>query len=77
MVRVDVVERQSGRAIGVELRRDFQRELASRRGPEDDRSPHARQILAQQAVLVDEVRDARRRKQRSAVDDHHVQADAQ
>jgi hypothetical protein len=77
MMRIDVIERQSGRRERSELRLDFGGELPARRGPEKEGSSGRCEVPVQVTVGVDEVGDRSRRQQRMAVDEHEMQPDAQ
>ena len=75
MVRVDVVQRQTGRSIRAELRLDFRCKLPARLWPEKHCDAHPHEVAAQPRLRVDQIRDAFRAKHRRAIDEHQMQAD--
>ncbi len=76
-MRVDVVERQPGGAVSLELRGDFLRDLPPQRRAYGDLGAVAGEIVAQSAAAVDQAGDLRALRQRIAVDQDHMQPDAQ
>ena len=77
MVRVDVVERQTGRLEGTKLRLDFRRQLPAHARAQEHAHARARDVAAQAPPGVDQVRYALRRQQRRAIDEYQVQADVE
>jgi hypothetical protein len=77
LVRIDVVERQSARAIGFELRLDLRRHLAAHRRAQEDVDPETDHVAAEVPVGVDEIGQVLRGQDRPAFDQNQVQADAQ
>ena len=73
MVRIDMVERQTGRLEGFELCLDFRGELPARAGSDEDVDARPHQIASQSPMAVDEIRDAFGRQHRPSVDEHQVQ----
>jgi len=76
-VRVDVIERKAGRAIGLELRLDFCCDLPAHRRARKYLEPETRHVIAKSPGRIDEVRQASRRQDGVALDQHEMQADAQ
>ena len=76
-VRIDVVERQPGGPIGLELPGDFLRDLPPERRPHCDFRAVAGEVVAQASAAVEQARYLRAIRHRIAVDQHDVQPDAQ
>ena len=74
-VRVDVIERQSGRAVGLELGGDFVGHLGPRRKVRRDLQAVAAEIVPQPAGAIEKPRDLRARAHGIAVDQHDMQPD--
>ena len=74
-VPIDVIERQSGRAIGLELRGDFLRHLPLHRRIESQLCAVKRKIAAETAVAVDQTRNFATVAHRLAVGQHDVKPD--
>ena len=77
LVRVDVVERESGRTIGFELCLDFRSDLSARRRTHEYIESETYHIAAEVPSLIDKIRQAFRRQDRPAFHQHEVKADAQ
>jgi hypothetical protein len=77
LVRIDVVERESARAIGFELRLDLRRQLAAHRRPQEDVDPETDHIAAEVPVGIDEIGQLLRGQDRPAFDQDQMQADVQ
>src|SRR5262249_35892905 len=77
LVRIDVVEREAARAIGLELRLDLGCGLAANRWAGEDVEPERGHVAAEASAGIDEIGHALRRQHRSALDQHDMQADAQ
>jgi hypothetical protein len=76
-VRVDVVESKTGRCKGFELRLDLRCNLTTYRCAQPYRRAERGHVGAKHSVSRDEIRDLAGRKQRSAVDEHQMQAHAE
>jgi hypothetical protein len=72
-----VIERESGRAIGFELRLDFRRDLAADRRAREYLESETHQVATEVAGSVDEIGHVLRRQDRPAFHQHEVQADTQ
>jgi hypothetical protein len=77
LVRIDMVERQSARAIGFELGLDFRGDLPPHRCTQKDVHRESDHVAAEVPAPVDEVRQLLRRQRRPALDQHEMQADVQ
>ena len=76
-VGVDVVERQSGRAIGLKLRGDFGANLPPHRRSNHATDAVADEIIAQAPRRIDQRRNLRARRHRIVIDENDVKSDAQ
>jgi hypothetical protein len=76
LVRVDVVERQTGRAKGFELGADFAGELLPDGGPQRDAKRSAAETAVEFAVGAHET-PARLGRERAPVDENEMQADGE
>jgi len=77
LVRIDVIERKPGRAIGFELRLDLRRDLLADGRTREYIEPEADHVAAEPPRLVDEIRQAVRRQERPALHQNQMQADTQ
>ena len=77
LMGVDVIERQSGRGKGVELRLDLRRELPPHRAVRDDIETEPRHIRAKPAGAVDQIGQPLRRQCRRTLDQHDMEPDAE
>lgn len=77
LVRVDVIEREPCRAIRLKLSLDFCRHLPAHRGARKYIDAKTCHVVAKSSGLIDEIRQASRRQDGLAVDQHEMQADMQ
>jgi len=77
LVGIDVVEREAGRTIGLELRLDFRGDLPAHRRTREDIEREPDHVAAELPARVDEIGQAVRRQDRPAFHQHQVQAHAQ
>ena len=75
LVGVDVIERQPGPAIGLELRLDLGRDLPAQARAKEDRRPVGSGVAAEPAAGVDEVRHGTGRQHGLRLDEGKMQAD--
>ena len=76
-MRVDVVERQSGSPVGLELRGDFPAHLPLQGRVQRNFRTVKREVVAEVSVTVDETRNVGTISHRIAVDENNVKPDAQ
>ena len=76
-VRIDVIERQPGRLVSLELRSDFLGDLSPHRTVQGDLRAVAGKIVAKPSTAVDESRNLRGVAHRIAIDKDDVKPDAQ
>ena len=76
-MRVDVIERQPGGAVGIELRGDLFFDLPPKRGKKGDLRSIDREIVAQPSAVADKAWNIGRIERRLAVDQNDVQSDSQ
>ena len=77
LMRVDVIERETGRAIRFELRFDLVFHLTPHVAAEKNRGARARHVVPEIPVRIDQVGDCFGGQDRSAVDEHDVKPDMQ
>ena len=75
LVRVDVVERETGRAKRLELRPDFGREQSACLRAEEKPQTGSKRVVVEAAVAANEAAEFLRRQDRIAVDQHEVKTD--
>jgi hypothetical protein len=76
-VRIDVIERQPGRPVRLELRADFPCDLPPHGSIHGDLGAIAGKIIAELTAAVDETRNLRTVGDRIAIDEDDVKPDAQ
>ena len=76
LVRGDVIELETGRAEGLELRANLHPHLAAHMRQKEHRRAGARHIRPKSAVLVDQIRHGRCRQDRLGVDQRQMQTDS-
>ena len=77
LMRVDVIEREPRRSICFELRLDFCRNLAADRRAREDIDPKTHHVVAKAPGLIDEIRQALRWQDWTALYQNDMKADAQ
>jgi hypothetical protein len=77
LVRVDVIEREAGRAERLELGADLRPHLSAHMGQKEHRGAGERHIRPKPAARVDEVRDGGGRRHRLGVDQRQMQPDSE
>ena len=77
LVRIDVIERKPGGAIGFELRLDLRRDLPADGRTREYIEPETDHVAAEPPRLVDEIRQAVRRQEGAALHQNQMQADSQ
>src|SRR6185369_6993924 len=77
LVRVDVIEREAGCAVGFELGFDLGAELPPYLSPQRDVETEPRHVGAEISFRIDQTRHAVGRQHGRAFDQHDMQADAQ
>jgi hypothetical protein len=77
LVCIDVVERESGRSICLELRLDFCCDLPTDRRAHEYIESETNHVAAKTPGVIDEIRQAFRRQHRPALYEDEMQADAQ
>ncbi len=76
LVRIDVIERQTGCFKSVELRCDFGSKLAPHPRAKEDRGAQPRHVATKASLGIDQPRHLLGWQRRSAIDEHEVQTDA-
>jgi hypothetical protein len=77
LMRIDVIEREPRRSICFELRLDFCRDLPTDRRAREDIDPKTYHVVAKTSCLIDEIRQALRWQDWTALYQHEMKADAQ
>ena len=77
LMRIDVIERESRRSICFELRLDFCRDLPTDQWARENIDPKTHHVLAKTPALIDEIREALRWQDRTALYQHDMEAYAQ
>ena len=77
VVRIDVIERETGGAIGRELGLDLGADLPTHRAPEEDVDPGPYHVRAQRSGTVHQIRNTLAGQGWCTVDQHQMQSDAQ
>ena len=76
-MRVDVIERQPGGAVGIELRGNLFFDLPPKRGKKGDLRSIDREVVAQPSAVADKAWNIGRIERRLAIDQNDVQSDSQ
>ena len=75
LVSVDVIERQTCRAEGLELGADLRQHLPAHMGQKKHRGAEPRHVRPEPPAPIDQIRDGRGRQNRLRVDQRQMQSD--